>query len=184
MQTAVSLAILSTSDVSINGHVDSIARSSKAMDFFGREQKTSIREHMFAPSFLSSATVVGRCIIPYNFRVQVGRHDQCVTMTLLFSLGWVLYSASRYAKNSKYINFWYDDSFLTTFGLTCREQLDVSKIHIHVGHDVLQRDFVEDWLDYVVAVSRVVRTPGVFVLSSTFPAKEKIRCGEGGYRSC
>ena len=49
----------------------------------------------------------------------------------------------------------------------------MSKIHIHVGHDVLQRDFVEDWLDYVVAVSRVVRAPGVFVLSSTFPAKEK-----------
>ena len=79
---------------------------------------------------------------------------------------------------------WADDCFRTTFGLACRQRLDVSKIHIHVGHDVLQRNFVEDWLDYVVAVSRVVLAPAVFILLSTLPAKEKIRCGEGGYRSC
>ena len=79
---------------------------------------------------------------------------------------------------------WADDCFRTTFGLACGQRLDVSKIHVHVGHDVLQRNFVEDWLDYVMAVSRVVLALAVFILLSTLPAKEKIRCGEGGYRSC
>ena len=70
---------------------------------------------------------------------------------------------------------WADDCFRTTFGLACRQRLDVSKIHIHVGHDVLQRNFVEDWLDYVVAVSRVVLALAVFILNyyPLFPPKKK-----------
>ena len=60
----------------------------------------------------------------------------------------------------------------------------MSKIHIHVGHDGLQRNFVKDWLDRVVAVSCVVVALGVIVLLSTLSAKEKIGCREGGHRSC
>ena len=54
---------------------------------------------------------------------------------------------------------WADDCFRTTFGLACRQRLDVSKIHIHVGHDVLQRNFVEDWLDYLRVSFRVFGCP-------------------------